>query len=104
MKTGFFLGFFIHCGQQEDEYDSHRIMSYNIHHARGMDDVVDVERIAKVINEVNPDVVGLQEVDSVVNRSGTIDMLHRLSELTGMHAVYGYSILHDGGKYGNVSI
>ncbi|MDD4416316.1 MAG: hypothetical protein PHI70_05985 [Proteiniphilum sp.] len=50
-------------------------MSYNIHHGRGMDDAVDIERIGNVINEVNPEVVGLQEVDSVVNRSGNIDIL-----------------------------
>lgn len=81
--------------------NTHRIMSYNIHHGRGMDDLVDIGRIGKVINEVNPEVVGLQEVDSVVNRSGNIDILQLLSEHTGMHATYGYSILHDGGKYGN---
>ncbi len=81
--------------------NTHRVMSYNIHHGRGMDDAVDIERIGNVINEVNPEVVGLQEVDSVVNRSGNIDILQLLSQQTGMHATYGYSILHDGGKYGN---
>ena len=68
---------------------------------QGMDDVVDIPRISDVINDVSPDVVGLQEVDSVVNRSGNIDIIQQLSEHTGMHATYGYSILHDGGKYGN---
>ncbi|MGI6574161.1 MAG: endonuclease/exonuclease/phosphatase family protein [Fermentimonas sp.] len=80
---------------------THRIMSYNIHHGQGMDDRVDIERIGRLINQVNPEVVGLQEVDSVVNRSGNIDILQQLSEQTGMYATFGYSILHDGGKYGN---
>ncbi|MFA5650225.1 MAG: endonuclease/exonuclease/phosphatase family protein [Proteiniphilum sp.] len=83
------------------EKDAHRIMSYNIHHGRGMDDIVDIERIGKVIIDIHPEVVGLQEVDSVVNRSGNIDIIQMLSEQTGMHATFGYSILHDGGKYGN---
>lgn len=80
---------------------THRIMSYNIHHGQGMDNQVDIKRIGRLINQVNPEVVGLQEVDSVVNRSGNIDILQQLSEQTGMHATFGYSILHDGGKYGN---
>ena len=37
----------------------------------------------------------------MVNRSGNIDIMQLLSTQTGMHATFGYSILHDGGKYGN---
>ncbi len=81
--------------------NTHRIMSYNIHHGRGMDSIVDIERIGKLIVDVQPEVVGLQEVDSMVNRSGNIDIMQQLSAQTGMYATFGYSILHDGGKYGN---
>ena len=81
--------------------NTHRIMSYNIHHGRGMDDKMDIERIGKLITDIHPEVVGLQEVDSMVNRSGNIDIMQLLSVQTGMHATFGYSILHDGGKYGN---
>lgn len=81
--------------------NTHRLMSYNIHHGEGMDGKMDIDRIGKLIMDVNPEVVGLQEVDSVMNRSGNIDILQMLSEQTGMYATFGYSILHDGGKYGN---
>src|SRR5690554_2150657 len=81
--------------------NTHRIMSYNIHHGRGMDDKMDIERIGKLIIDLQPEVVGLQEVDSMVNRSGNIDIMQLLSKQTGMHATFGYSIFHDGGKYGN---
>lgn len=81
--------------------NTHRLMSYNIHHGEGMDGKMDIERICKLIIDINPEVVGLQEVDSVVARSGNIDILHMLSEQTGMYGTFGYSILHDGGKYGN---
>jgi len=81
--------------------NTHRLMSYNIHHGEGMDGKIDIERIGKLIIDINPEVVGLQEVDSVVVRSGNIDILQLLSEQTGMYATFGYSILHDGGKYGN---
>ncbi|OJV87580.1 MAG: hypothetical protein BGO34_11065 [Bacteroidia bacterium 44-10] len=81
--------------------NTHRLMSYNIHHGEGMDGKIDIERIGKLIIDINPEVVGLQEVDSIVVRSGNIDIMQMLSAQTGMHATFGYSILHDGGKYGN---
>ena len=56
-----------------------RIMSFNIQHGRGMDGKVNIERIGKVILEVNPEVVGLQEVDSMINRSGNTDIIRMLS-------------------------
>jgi hypothetical protein len=40
-----------------------RVASYNIHHGRGMDDRVDLERIAAVLRQLNADVIALQEVD-----------------------------------------
>lgn len=49
-----------------------RVLSYNIHHGRGADDKVDLQRIAGVINEARPDLVALQEVDSGVKRSASI--------------------------------
>lgn len=92
-----------HIGAQSfpQRENTHRLMSYNIHHAKGMDNKIDVERIGRLIMNVNPEVVGLQEVDSVMVRSGNIDILQLLAAQTGMHATFGYSILHDGGKYGN---
>ncbi len=78
-----------------------RLMSYNIQHGAGMDNRIDIERIGNVILSINPEVVGLQEVDSVVRRSGNIDIMKMLASQTGMYPSFGHSILHDGGKYGN---
>ncbi len=78
-----------------------RLMCYNIHHGEGMDKVMDIERIGRLIMEINPEVVGLQEIDSIVNRSGNIDIMKLLGEQTGMYPTFGFSIYHDGGKYGN---
>ena len=77
-----------------------RVMSYNIRNAIGMDSNVDYQRIANVINGIAPDLVALQEVDSVTLRSKGVDVLARLASLTAMYPVYGASIPLTGGKYG----
>src|SRR5688500_8746717 len=39
------------------------VMTYNIHHAEGLDGKLDVPRIAEVIAAQKADIVGLQEID-----------------------------------------
>ena len=41
-----------------------KVMSYNIHHAVGQDGILDLERIAKVIEDSGAEIIGLQEVDN----------------------------------------
>lgn len=76
-----------------------RVMSYNVRNAKGLDDVVDYARIAAVIKSADPDMVALQEIDSMTNRY-PLDVLARLADLTKMHAVYAPAISFQGGKYG----
>lgn len=61
-----------------------RLMSYNIRHGAGLDGRLDFERIAEVIKREHPDVVALQEVDSVTRRTGGRDFLGELGVSTGM--------------------
>jgi endonuclease/exonuclease/phosphatase family metal-dependent hydrolase len=77
-----------------------RVVSYNIHHGRGMDDRVDLGRIADVLRRQNPDIVALQEVDEGVERSGGQDQAARLGELLGMHHAFGSFMDYQGGRYG----
>lgn len=77
-----------------------RIMSYNIRNGVGIDDRTDYDRTAEVINRVNPDVVAVQEVDSVTARSGQTDVLRVLAGKTRLHPVFASAISYDGGKYG----
>ena len=76
-----------------------RVMTYNVHNCRGTDGVVDYKRVADVMSKRNLDVVALQELDSMTSRSPR-DVLKILSDLTGMHHVFGAAINHSGGKYG----
>ena len=63
--------------------DTVRVMSYNIHHGEGIDQVLDLERIAKLILDAKADIVGLQEVDRGVERTAKRDLPAELAKLTG---------------------
>ena len=78
-----------------------RVLSYNIHHAEGVDGQLDLKRIATVIQSVEPDLVALQEVDKQVTRSQAVDQPAELARLTQMHVGFGGNIELQGGHYGN---
>lgn len=80
--------------------DTLRVLAYNIHHGAGMDSVLDLERIASVIRSVDPDLVALQEIDSVTTRTQGVDQAAELGRLTGMQARYGRFMSYRGGAYG----
>ncbi len=77
-----------------------KLMTYNIKNANGMDDVCNFQRIANVINNASPDVVAIQEVDSMTSRSGQKYVLGEIADRTQMHAYFAPAINFDGGKYG----
>ena len=85
---------------QAQEKNTWRIMSYNIRNAKGMDNVIDYDRVADVINRTLPDIVTLQEIDSMTMRSGQTFVLQELAKRCLMHPVYAPAIDYDGGKYG----
>ena len=80
--------------------DTIRVLAYNIHHGEGMDSVLDLERIGELIRRVDPDLVALQEVDSVVRRTEGIDQATVLGGLTGMEHRFGHFMPYQGGSYG----
>jgi endonuclease/exonuclease/phosphatase family metal-dependent hydrolase len=78
-----------------------RVLTYNIHHGQGIDGKLDLERIARVILSVEPDLVTLQEVDRNTQRTLLVDQPAELARLTKMHVVFGDNIAFQGGQYGN---
>jgi endonuclease/exonuclease/phosphatase family metal-dependent hydrolase len=80
--------------------DTLRILAYNTHHGEGLDSLLDLERIALVIWEADPDVVALQEVDQGVDRTGGRQQAAVYGELTGMEALFGEFMEYQGGLYG----
>ena len=77
------------------------VVTYNIHHAAGMDKRVDLERIAAVIRALDPDFVALQEVDKGTERAHGADQTAELARLTKMHGVFGAAMPYGGGEYGD---
>jgi endonuclease/exonuclease/phosphatase family metal-dependent hydrolase len=76
------------------------VASYNIHRGVGLDRRLDLDRIAEVIAEISPDVVGLQEV--ICDTGGPhSDQPAYLARRLGMELVMGATRAHGQGSYGN---
>src|SRR3990170_4316030 len=73
-----------------------RVMTYNIHRARGLDGQQRLDRIIDVLAEVDADIVALQEV--------LAPHVGPLAEATGMEVVFGQTRLLPQGPYGNVCL
>lgn len=103
MARFLFAALLVFCSVRADAAEPLRlrILSYNIHHAEGIDRKLDVPRIAKIILSVEPDLVALQEVDRKTTRTQSVDQPAELARLTGMHEVFGGNIEFQGGQYGN---
>lgn len=67
-----------------------KFMTYNIHFGVGMDDLLNLERIAQNIlsEDIDPDVIGLQEVESGRITSHGIDMALWLAKRLNMYYFY----------------
>lgn len=77
-----------------------RVVSYNVKHGRGNDNVVNLDRTAGVLRTLQPDIVGLQEVDDLATRSGGVPQAERLGQSLGMHHAFGRFMDFQGGAYG----
>lgn len=69
------------------------VMTYNIHHAVGVDGELDLERIAGVIRSQEAEIIGFQEVDRHWSaRSDFQDQAKELAGMLDMHYVYGANL------------
>jgi endonuclease/exonuclease/phosphatase family metal-dependent hydrolase len=69
------------------------VMTYNIHHGAGIDGVLDLERIAVLIEQSGADVIGLQEVDRHWSaRSNWVDQPAWLAQRLKLHYAYAANL------------
>ena len=77
-----------------------RVMSYNVHNCIGSDGIKSFKRCADIIRDAKPDVVALQEVDSMASRRNNCYVLGEMAKHCGYHPYYGKTIPFQGGAYG----
>lgn len=77
-----------------------KVISYNIHIGQNSNNEDQLENLAEFIKSTQADLIGLQEVDSVCNRSGNVDQLKFLADKTGLYYAYARHFAFDGGSYG----
>lgn len=77
-----------------------RMATYNVHRCVGVDGRLAPERVSEVIEEIQPDVIGLQEVDSGFHEGGS-DQLEHLARATGLEPWSGPTLHSQTGGYGS---
>lgn len=79
----------VFAGPEREADQPLRVMTYNIHSCVGLDGRIRPERIARVINSFDPDLVAVQEVDAHRPRSGGHDQAKAIADHLRMeHAFY----------------
>ena len=77
-----------------------RVMSYNVKNGYGMDKIKDIERCARIVSKIQPDVVAVQELDSCTTRN-KFYVLGKMAEAAGgYYSYFSPSIPYKGGAYG----
>lgn len=77
-----------------------RVMTYNIHSCRGIDGKVRPERIARVINRFDPDIVAVQEVDAHRVRSSRHDQARMIADHLRMEHAFHAMFEEEKERYG----
>ncbi len=83
-----------------------RVLTYNIHRAIGVDRRFRPERVVRILEQYDADVVMLQEVDEGARRSRELDLARELADAAGyLHRAAGYNVtLRRKGRYGNATL
>ena len=77
-----------------------RVMTYNIHSCIGIDGKARPERVARVINHFDPDIVAVQEIDAHRQRSGRHDQAEVIADHLRMSHVFHAMIEEEKERYG----
>ncbi len=78
-----------------------RVVTYNVHYCKGLDGRFAPERIARVLRDIDPDIVALQELDCGRPRSRGDDQLAYLAAELGLHHLFCPSIVNGEERYGH---
>src|SRR3954454_1157207 len=80
-----------------------RVASYNTHKCRGIHGAISVERVIRVIAELDMDVLCLQEVVDAPGGTGKFDQAKQIAAAyPKLHIAFGKTRPLHGGRYGNM--
>jgi endonuclease/exonuclease/phosphatase family metal-dependent hydrolase len=83
-------------------HGSFSVASYNVHQCVGLDGRHDVARIARVLNELDTQLIGLQEVGADPESLHGSHQMEYLAKSTGLQAIAGMTFVRHTGPFGNV--
>lgn len=78
-----------------------KVLTFNIFHGATTKGDFNLDLIAKVINDANPDLVALQEVDFKTKRAKNYDLATEFGQRTKMASLFAKAMDFDGGEYGD---
>lgn len=90
-------------GWTQSTIDSTRllsVLSFNILHGATTRGDFDLDVIANVIKNADPDFVAMQEVDFKTKRAKNLDLTTEIGWRTRMASIFGKAMSFDGGEYG----
>ncbi len=80
-----------------------RIASYNTHKCRGIHGTISPERVIRVIEELDADILCLQEIVDAHGGTGKFDQARRIADaLPDLNVAFGETRPLHGGRYGNM--
>jgi len=82
----------------ESSYVDLTVVTYNINHGQGMDGLYSSIRIARTLEQYEPDLVALQEVDMGTNRVNQDLQAEVIAKHLGMFYVFGKTVNYIGGE------
>lgn len=78
-----------------------RVVTWNVHHCRGLDGRTRPERVARVLQRIGADVVALQEVSSLEGGPCARDHAGCIARRLALEVHHGTNRTIDGARYGN---
>ena len=95
-----FVGYVSSSAQEQKKPVTLKIMTYNILHGATVKGDFNLDTIAAVILQADPDLVALQEVDFRTGRVNQMDLALEMAKRTGLTPFFGKAMDYDGGAYG----
>ncbi len=93
----------MHPSWTQSTIDSSRlvtVLSFNILHGATTKGDFDLDVIARVIKDADPDFVAMQEVDFKTARANNLDLTTEIGMRAKMAPLFGKAMPYDGGEYG----